>query len=39
MKKLVEKYRDNLVGGPTIVYQERDKTRIRGGKYVSYSWI
>jgi hypothetical protein len=32
---LYQKFRDNLVGGPSIVfhhYQERDKTRIRGGK-------
>ena len=32
---LYQKYRDNLVGGPSIVfhhYQERNKTRIRNGK-------
>eukprot|EP00158_Paraphelidium_tribonemae_P000621 Partr_v1_DN22998_c0_g1_i3_m42543 putative protein Hydra magnipapillata len=32
---LYHKYKDNLVGGPSIVfshYQEKDKTRIRGGK-------
>ena len=34
-EELYQKYRDNLVGGPSIVfhhYQEKDKTRIRGGK-------
>ncbi|OAJ41901.1 hypothetical protein BDEG_25431 [Batrachochytrium dendrobatidis JEL423] len=34
-EELYQKYRDNLVGGPSIVfhhYHERNKTRIRGGK-------
>lgn len=33
-EELYQKYRDNLVGGPSIVfhhYHERNKTRIRGG--------
>ncbi|EGF80776.1 hypothetical protein BATDEDRAFT_24655 [Batrachochytrium dendrobatidis JAM81] len=34
-EELYQKYRDNLVGGPSIVfhhYHERNKTRIRGGR-------
>jgi hypothetical protein len=34
-EELYQKYRDNLVGGPSIIfnhYQEKDKTLIRGGK-------
>ncbi len=32
---MYQKYRDNLVGGPSIIFnhdQEKDKTQIRGGK-------
>ena len=35
-EELYQKYRDNLVGGPSITfnhYQEKDKTQIRDGKY------